>query len=264
MRLATKFSGLFVLASLGAIYSNTGPAFAYPIVSTDCKSDPVACAKGGKLEAVSIYGQIGYEDFKFFEALDEAIPADKPFPKIYVDSEGGSGYTGITIGRILRKRHATVESGSPFIADPFIECSSACAFVVAGATTRIVDRIGVHQGHLSIFHGPRNWHYDPLPDDLAEEDFAYFSEMGIDPEIKDIIKATPADKMTDFYFVPGEPATEQKIVKLGFRNSNEPDGNLAKRPASEDDMNQARENRSIAAIHYGSNFAIHDYVTEIC
>ena len=263
MKLTTGFGGIFVLVSLAGFCSNIGPASAYPIVSSECKADPVVCAKDGKLEAVSIFGQIGYEDFKFFNEIDEAIPSYKPFPKIYVDSEGGSGYAGITIGRILRKRHATVESGSPFIADPFIECSSACAFVVAGATTRIVDHIGVHQGHLSIFHGPRNWHYDPLPDDFAEEDFAYFSEMGIDPEIKDIIKATPADKMTDFYFVPGEPATEQKIVKLGFRNSNEPAGNPAKRPASEDDMNQARENRFIAAIHYGSNAAIHDYVRAI-
>ncbi len=263
MKLATGFGGIFVLVSLAGLCSNTGPASAYAVVSSECKADPVACAKDGKLEAVSIFGQIGYEDFKFFNAIDEAIPSDKPFPKIYVDSEGGSGYTGITIGRILRKRHATVEGGSPFIADPFIECSSACAFVVAGATTRIVDHIGVHQGHLSIFHGPRNWHYDPVPDEATEEDFTYFSEMGIDPEIKEIIKATPSDKMADFYFVQGQPEAEQKIVKLGFRNSNAAVGTPLKKSASEDDMNEARENRFIAAIHYGSNSAIHDYVTAI-
>ena len=151
MRLATRFSGLFVLVSLGAFYSNTGPAFAYPVVSAECKSDPVACAKGGKLEAVSIYGKIGYEDFKFFEAIDEAIPADKPFPKVYLDSEGGSRSAGMTIGRILRKRHATVESGSPFIADTYIECSSSCVFVAAGATTRMLNHIGLHQGHLDVY-----------------------------------------------------------------------------------------------------------------
>jgi hypothetical protein len=215
MKLVTGFGGLFVLASLAGLGSNIGPASAYPVVAADCKADPIACARGGKLEAVSIFGQIGYEDFKFFNDIDEAIPADKPFPKIYVDSQGGSAKAGMTIGLILRKRHATVESGSPFIPDNFIECSSACAFVVAGATNRIVDHIGVHQGHLSIFHGPRNWHDDPVPDEATEEDFAYFSEMGIDPEIKDIIKATPSDRMANFYFVQGQPETEQKIVQDG-------------------------------------------------
>ena len=263
MKLATVFGGLFVLASLAGLGSNIGPASAYPIVSPECKMDPVACAKDGKLDAVSIFGQIGHEDLKFFNDIDEAIPADKPFPKIYVDSQGGSAKAGMTIGRILRKRHASVESGSPFIPDTFIECSSACAFLVAGATNRIVDHIGVHQGYLSIFHGPRNWHDDPLPNEATEEDFAYFFEMGIDPEIKDIIKATPADKMADFYFDQGEPATEQKIVKLGFRTGNEPVGSPLKKPASEEDMNLARENRYVAAIHYGSNAAIHDYVTAI-
>jgi hypothetical protein len=263
MKLTPGFGGLFILVLLAGLCSNTGPASAYPIVASHCKADPVACAKEGKLDAVSIFGHIGYEDLTFFEAIDEAIPADKSFPTIYVDSEGGSGYVGTKIGRILRKRHATVESGSPFIPDTLIECSSACAFVVAGATTRIVDHIGVHQGHLSFFHGPRNWHDDPVPDEATEEDFAYFSEMGIDPEIKDIIKATPSDRMANFYFVQGEPETEQKIVQLGFRNSNAVVLTPLKKPASEDDMNEARENRYIAAIHDGSNAAIHDYVRAI-
>lgn len=263
MRLATKFSGLFVLASLGAIYSNTGPAFAYPIVSTDCKSDPVACAKGGKLEAVSIYGQIGYEDFKFFEALDEAIPADKPFPKVYLDSEGGSRSAGMTIGRILRKRHATVESGSPFIADTYIECSSSCVFVAAGATTRMLNHIGLHQGHLDIYHGPNNWHYDPVTPESAELVFSYFDEMGINPEIKDIIKATPSDQLADFYFVQSEPAADQKIVSLGFRSSDEPLGAPIKMPILEEMVSHARDERFVAAINYGSNTAIHEYVTDI-
>jgi hypothetical protein len=263
MKLATGFGGLFVLVSLAGLCSNTGPASAYPVVSADCKADPIACAKAGKLDAVSIFGQIGYEDLKFFEAINEAIPSDKPFPRTYVDSQGGSGYVGMAIGRILRKRHATVESGSPFIPDTYVECSSACAFIAAGATTRIVDHIGVHRGHYSIFHGPRNWHYDPMPDEAIEEDFTYFSEMGIDPEIKDIIKSTPSDKMTDFYFVGGESGTEQKIVKLGFRLADEPSHQAVKTSITDDDKDLARENRYIAAIHYGSISAIHDYVTAI-
>ena len=151
MKLATGFGGIFVLVSLAGLCSNTGPASAYPIVSSECKADPVACAKSGKLEAVAIFGKIGVDDETFFRELDETISPEKPFPKVYLDSEGGSRSAGMTIGRILRKRHATVESGSPFIADTYIECSSSCVFVAAGATTRMLNHIGLHQGHLDVY-----------------------------------------------------------------------------------------------------------------
>jgi hypothetical protein len=263
MKLAMGFGGLFVLVSLVGSTGFVNMASAYPIVSPECKMDPVACAKDGKLDAVSIFGKIGIDDETFFRKLDETISPDKPFPKVYLDSEGGSRSAGMTIGRILRKRHATVESGSPFIADTYIECSSACVFVASGATTRMLNHIGLHQGHLDIYQGPNNWHYEPVTRESIELAFSYFDEMNINSEIKDIIKGTPPDKMADFYFVQVEPATEQKIVKLGFRNGSEPVEIPLKRPASEQDMNLARENRYIAAIHYGSNTAIHEYVTEI-
>ena len=127
---------------------------AFPIVSAECRSDAIACAKKGKLDKVSIYGFISKEDRIFFENLDNAITDDLPFPKIYLNSEGGHGKDGLAVGRILRKHKATVVSGSPFFEDHFIECTSACVFIAAGAITRQLDHIGIHQGHLTYYNGP--------------------------------------------------------------------------------------------------------------
>jgi hypothetical protein len=137
-------------------------AYGYPIVSTECKANPIQCAKDGKLTAVEIYGVIGYEDQSFFDDIDAAIPADKPFPKVFVDSQGGSGAVGEAIGRILRRRHATVEGGSPYIPETIVECTSACVYVAAGATTRWLNHVGIHQGHYTRYTGPKYWYNEPV------------------------------------------------------------------------------------------------------
>jgi hypothetical protein len=232
------------------------PANAFPIVSEECRNDPIACAKKGKLDKVSIYGFISKEDRIFFENLDNAIPDDLPFPKIYLNSEGGHGQDGMAVGRILRKRQATVVSGSPFFEDHFIECTSACVFIAAGATTRELDHIGIHQGHLTYYTGPREWHNDPLTSDMQDDDFKYFDEMGINPEIKDIIKVTPSDHMSDFYFGPKADREGQKIIELGFRMFDEPATSLPTMPMFEDDVFKARDERFKNAIEYGFTSAV--------
>ena len=224
---------------------------AFPIVSAECRSDAIACAKKGKLDKVSIYGFISKEDRIFFENLDNAITDDLPFPKIYLNSEGGHGKDGMAVGRILRKHKATVVSGSPFFEDHFIECTSACVFIAAGAITRQLDHIGIHQGHLTYYNGPHEWHNDPLTPEMQDEDLKYFDEMGINPEIKDIIKATPSDHMSDFYFEPRADREGQKIIELGFRMLDEPATSLPTMPMFEDDVFKARDDRFKNAIEYG-------------
>jgi len=238
-------------------------ASAYPIVSKECKAEPVQCAKDGTLNAVEIYGIIGYEDQKFIEDIDEAIPADKPFPKIYVDSQGGSGIVGEAIGRILRKRRATVEGGSPFIPETIVECTSACIFVAAGATTRLLNHIGIHQGHYVRYKGPKHWYIEPIEAERTERDIKYFVEVGIDPEIGDIIHSTPPDQLSEFYFITEEPYSDQKIVKLGFHMEGTPTETIVKMPVTEQSFDEARDKRIITAIEYGSTQAIHDMTNSL-
>jgi hypothetical protein len=45
---------------------------AYPLVDAQCKSNPEACVKAGKLDFVSIYGEIGDEDLAFLTMVDPA------------------------------------------------------------------------------------------------------------------------------------------------------------------------------------------------
>jgi hypothetical protein len=232
---------------------------AYPIVAPECKADPVECAKDGRLTAVEVYGIIGYEDQSFFENIDDAIPADKPFPKIFLDSQGGSGAVGEAIGRILRKRHATVEGGSPFIPETIVECTSACVFVAAGATTRWLNHVGIHQGHYTHYKGPKYWYNEPVETERTERDIKYFVEVGIDPEIGNIIRSTPSDQLSDFYYTDKEPAMEQTIVKLGFHMEGAPADTIVKMPVTEQDYFNARNIRIINAIDYGSNQAIYDH-----
>jgi hypothetical protein len=102
--------------------------------------------KAGKLEFVSIYGEIGDEDRAFFTMLDEALPPDTPFPRVFLNSYGGDLDAEFGIGRILRKHQATAESGSPVIPDSTLQCSSACALVAHGVARTKVLISGTRKG----------------------------------------------------------------------------------------------------------------------
>jgi hypothetical protein len=124
---------MMIRMAISAFLLQAVPVAAYPLVDPKCKDDPVACIKAGTLDFVSIYGGIGYEDLDFFTMLDETLPPDAPFPRVFLNSYGGRVGAGIEIGQILRKRQATVESGSPVIPDAAPQCSSSCALIAQGA-----------------------------------------------------------------------------------------------------------------------------------
>ena len=236
---------------------------AYPIVSQDCKADPVQCAKDGRLTAVEIYGRIGTEDQMFFEDIDAVIPADKPFPKVYLDSEGGSALAGKSIGRILRKRQATVEGGSPFMPEMVVECSSACSIIAAGATTRLLNHVGLHQAHYDRYTNPKNWHIVPVEPEKTEELIRYFVEMGIDPQIAGIIRSTPSDQISEYFFEPTVPVAEQTIVTLGFHMIGTPLDTVIKMQDAKEHYYAVHYQRLVSAIDYGSNQAVHDMTNMI-
>ena len=247
---------------LGLTTALSGRAAAFPIVKQECKMDPFECARQGKLVAISIYGSIGPGDAEFFANIDRAIKVDEPFPKIFLNSEGGSVEAAEFIGRVLRKRGATVESGSPYLKADVVECSSACVIVAAGATKRLLNQIGLHRGYTSSYGGPKKWSNAEMTDSELEDQLKYFDEMGINPEIKEIIRSTSYDMMTNIYFDPKIDFQDQLITKLGFHMENRPAPSPAGEP-TEKDRRDASDGRYAQAIFYGSNRAIAEYVTEI-
>jgi hypothetical protein len=75
--------------AVAAFLAQALPAMAYPLVDAACKDNVAACIKAGKLEYVSIYGELGYEDLDFFTMLDETLPEDAAFPRVFLNSYGG-------------------------------------------------------------------------------------------------------------------------------------------------------------------------------
>jgi TPR repeat protein len=260
--LSKKSLSVWIVAAFVTALTST-PILAYPIVSNECKSDPVKCAIDGKLKSIEIYGYIGYSDFELINALHRELTPDAIFPVVYLDSPGGRMIYAIEIGKILRERKATVITGSPYIDEKNIECSSACVFIAAGAVTRQLNHIGLHNGHSFDYKGPKKWTREELSSSAMSAFLNYLDTMGIDPEVKKIILSTPSDQITDFYFDPSEDRKKQKIVKLGFHMLRGAHPQKAKPPVSDEIAAEAARLRFINAIQYGSNSAIHDYVREI-
>lgn len=191
----------------------TSPLMAYPLVQAECRGREVECALKHELDFVSIFGSIGTEDVEFFEKLDAALPNGQPFPTVFLNSPGGSGQAAMQIGRILRKRHAAAESGSPIVEDFHPQCSSACVVLAAGAETRRLTHIGLHSAHRRVKTEENVAHDEAV--DLPEV-YAYYEEMGIPDEVAAISKATSFKDMTDFFYDWRRPHDEQEIVRFGF------------------------------------------------
>ncbi len=231
------------------------PLAAYPLVDAQCKDDAQACIKAGKLDYVSIYGKIGDEDLDFFTMLDEALPPDAPFPRVFLNSHGGKVHAGIGIGHILHKHQAKAESGSPIIADSAPQCSSACTLVALGATKRRLTHVGLHGPSVRTKQAVNVWQTQAgSPDDVKD----YLNEMGATPQFIQIVQDTPFDQIADFFFDPKLPVEGQEIYKLGVYSTDDqffspiPD-------VAVDGLNfKTTEDYAINAANYGSIQAMRD------
>ncbi len=189
------------------------PVVAYPLVDAQCKDDPKACVVAGKLAYVSVYGDIGQEDLAFFTMLDEALPTGAPFPRVELNSDGGSARSSMEIGRILRRHGAVAETGSPVIPDTTPQCSSACALVAAGAVHLRLTHIGVHMGWQRKKVAPNVWKTVQADGGDVE---AYLREMGFNPKLIEIEHNTPYDQIANFFYDPKMPLEGQDIYKFGL------------------------------------------------
>jgi TPR repeat protein len=197
----------------------TAPAFAGLLAQPNCFTDenPANCVAAGKIESIYIYDTIEQRDFEKIAYIASQLPQDKLFPKVILNSDGGSLSAGIGIGRILRWRRASVETHDIFMPDRSPMCYSACVVIAAGAVERNLDTIGIHSGHTRERIKGEQYKRSNLADETKKRLHQYYIEMGINPEIIEIENATPTEKMTYFDFVLEKPLEQQKIYQLGFR-----------------------------------------------
>ena len=241
--------------AVAAFLLQIGPLAAYPLVDAKCKDDPEACIMAGTLEYVSIYGDIGYEDIDFFMMLDEALPPDATFPRVFLNSYGGYVQAGIGIGRILRKHNATAESGSPVIPDIAPECSSACAFIAQGAVHRRLTHVGLHGPSRRVRKHENVW--DDEAGDMAYV-INYMTKMGATDATIAMIENTEFDDIAEFYFDPDLPLEEQPIHEMGFYDGDDQYFTGSGFTYSKGDYVKGAEDFMIDAANYGSIQAMRD------
>ena len=121
------------------------------------------------------------------------------------------------IGRILRRRNASIEGRDLFFPDRPAHCDSACVSLAAGAVDRQFDEIGVHRPMVGGIDKACKPTRRELTDEDLDEDLAYFTEMGMPPRLFDYLQSTPSVRLTEFYYDPESQPDEQMIVQFGFR-----------------------------------------------
>lgn len=207
---STWICGCFILLA------SAPTAGAYTLIPPECKDGTKACIESGKLAYVSVYGPIRGQDLEVFQDIDYLLPRGAPFPTVYVNSPGGRQRPAMSIGRILRDRKAEVRSGSPIFPDRRPECSSACAYVAAGAVRRYLTHIGIHSGHFRQSKGCGEWEPVGLDEAVEKETEDYLREMGIPVEFDKVREKTQFNQMKDFVLDGDRPIKSQKIAELGF------------------------------------------------
>ena len=192
------------------------PAEAFVLLPKECREKQTECMKNQTLDWILIFGEIGYEEDKFFYRLDKLWPKDKPLPVVYLESEGGYGSVGMRVGRILHKRNATVASGNPITKDDGRECSSACSLIAAGATERHVRHLGIHQPHLTKNYCKPDETAINVGQEELQKGIDYYYQMGAPAELIEVFKTTPYYLLSEYFYASMVDPERQDIVRWGF------------------------------------------------
>jgi TPR repeat protein len=177
----------------------------------------INCTINTEYKEIYIYDEITDKDFDTIAYYASQLSIHQPFPKIILNSYGGSTYAAMGIGRILRWKKASAITHDIFNPEHTPLCFSACVLVAAGAVERNLDVIGVHTGYSSKRIKGEQYIKLDISKETIEDVNSYYVEMGINKEIIDIEKDTPSDKLEIFRFELEVPLERQKIHQLGFR-----------------------------------------------
>jgi hypothetical protein len=115
--------------------------------------------------------------------------------RIDADTHGGEVFAAMEIGRVLRRDSASIHVA------PHAECSSACIYVLMGATTRTVARtarVGIHRPSLGDARG------DALVESMRAQIVLYAQQMNVPSRIVDDIMAIPSSRLR--YLTPADLA----------------------------------------------------------
>jgi hypothetical protein len=174
------------------------------------------CVLNGNVAEIYIFDEIDDETLKRISHFNNLLFSDLPFPIVNVNTVGGSIDAGMKIGRILRQRKATVQSGDYFGQSSVPACSSSCVKIAAGATTRNLLRIGLHQSIFYAYQEDGSVIKKPLTPEQTKAEDDYYTEMGILREVRDIELNTAFNEMHEIIYKTQLPLTEQKLHQLGF------------------------------------------------
>jgi TPR repeat protein len=184
-------------------------------ITNECKGD---------VQSIYLYGDLDLATYQELDYFASKHPKDRPFPIVYINSDGGLIAPSLEMGRILRDYKATIEAEDRFFPDHIARCSSACVLVSAGAVNRNLVHIGVHQGYTPKRLKGGKFEMTPVGEKTNAEVRSYYREMGITEEIDTIhAQSKSPSEMIDIRFEPDADFQTQKIVQLGFRQRNPDD-----------------------------------------
>ena len=196
----------------------SSPSYSAAWIGWECEKGErlQSCANNGRVEFIYIYDAIDSETFNRIAYFDGLLKGDSKFPIVYLNSFGGSLDYSRAIGRILRRRGAKVEGKNVFHPQQKSFCDSGCVLIAAGAVDRQLSEIGLHRASgVTRIKGEV---YRREANEKADREMIdFFSEMGINPRVAEIISVTPYDKIATINFNPSKPHEQQEIVSLGFR-----------------------------------------------
>lgn len=155
-------------------------------------------------EVLFVNGPIVPGDAERFDAFLSSL-ARVP-DRVALNSPGGIVDEALTIGRHLRAREMMT------IILPGMACVSACPYILAGGSERLVSQRGVVGLHQHYYEAPGY-----MPVFFAVEDIQhnqartmeFLIEMGVDPGIMRFGLSTPPD---DIYVLVEEELTESRLA----------------------------------------------------
>ena len=200
------FSVLFASNALALIH-----------VEKQCAQDELEgnCIANGGVQYILLTDFISQTDFEEIAYIAGQLPSQLAFPKVVINSHGGSLDAAIGIGRILRWRRASIETLDIAFQTPKSKCYSACVVLASGAVHRRLSMIGIHTGFLKTdAEGIDS--YQPMSESSKARLKSYYNEMGISEELQRVEAVTPFWEMSYFFFNKELYPSIQKIVQWGF------------------------------------------------